>query len=79
MVVIICKEVLETAGPVSATLQQTKNTLLTTHIAVPWVFFDGCMSCALTNEQVHTLHTETPENKPRKIGTKISDIYMYVT
>lgn len=66
LVVIICKEMLETAGPVSATLQQTKHTLLTAHVAVPRVFFDGRMGRSLTNEEVNTLHTETPEHRPRR-------------
>lgn len=57
---IICKEVLEAAGPVSATLQQAKRTLLSAHVAVPWVLFDGCVGRSLTNKEVDTLHTKTP-------------------
>lgn len=64
---IICKEVLETAGPVSATHQKTKHTLLTTHETVPRILFDGCMGCALTNEKVYTLHTETAEHRLRRL------------
>lgn len=77
LVVVICKEALETAGPVSATLQQTERTLLTAHIAVPRVFFDGRMSCSLTDEQVHTLDAETPENEPRLRDWSQCDEYMW--
>ena len=63
LVVIICEEVLETAGPVGAAPQQTEPTLLTTHVAVPRVLFDGCVRRSLTNEEVDTLNTETPEHR----------------
>lgn len=64
LIMIISKEMLETAGPVSATLEQAKHTLLTAHVAVPRVLFDGCDGRSVTNEEVNTLHTETPEHRP---------------
>lgn len=57
---IVCKEVLEAAGPVDATGQKTKDALLAAHVAVPRVLFDGRMRGPLTDEEVHTFHTETP-------------------
>lgn len=67
LVMIICKEVLETAGPVGATPQETEHTLLAAHVAVPRVLFDGSMCRSLTNEEVDTLHTETPEHRQRRL------------
>lgn len=58
--VIICKEVLEAAGPVDATGQQPKHALLAAHVAVPRVLFDGRMCRPWTDEKVDTFHTETP-------------------
>lgn len=71
MIVIICKEVLETAGPIATTLQQTEHTLLTAHVAVPWVFFDGSVSGSLTNKKVHALHTEAPAPRTRTFTSKM--------
>lgn len=63
LVVVICKEELETTGPVGTTLQQTKHSFLTAHVAVPRVLFDGSVSRPLTNQEVHALHTETPAHR----------------
>lgn len=68
LVMIICKEVLEAAGPVGATPQETEHTLLAAHVAVPRVLFDGCMCRSLTNEEVDTLHTETPETQAEEVN-----------
>lgn len=57
---IVCKEVLEAAGPVSATGQKTKHAVLAAHVAVPRVLFDGRMCRALTDEEVHAFHTKAP-------------------
>lgn len=60
---VICEEMLQTAGPVGATPQQPERALLAAHVAVPWVLFDGCMCRSLTNKEVNALHTETPEHR----------------
>lgn len=60
---IICKEVLEAAGPVDATGQQTKHALLAAHVAVPRVLFDGRMCRPWTDEKVDAFHAETPAGK----------------
>lgn len=57
---IVCKEVLEAAGPVDATGQETKHALLAAHVAVPRVLFDGRMCCPLTDQEVDTFHAKTP-------------------
>lgn len=62
---IVCKEVLEPVGPVTATAQEAERILLTAHEAVPRVLFDGRVGRSLTHEEVDTLHTETPADKPR--------------
>lgn len=57
---IVGEEVLEAAGPVGATGQETKHALLAAHVAVPRVLFDGRVGRPLTHEEVDTLHAKTP-------------------
>lgn len=75
LVVVICEEVLETAGPVCATPQQTERVLLAAHVAVPWVLFDGCMCRSLTNKEINALHTETPEHRCRRFISTSDGIF----
>lgn len=57
---IVCKEVLQAAGPVNATGQKTKHTLLAAHVAVPRVLLDCRVCCPLADEEVDTFHTKAP-------------------
>lgn len=57
---IVGKEVLEAAGPVRATDQETKHALLAAHVAVPRVLFDGGVCSPLTDEEVDTFHAKAP-------------------
>lgn len=57
---IVCKEVLEAAGPVSASGQKTEHAVLAAHVAVPRVLFDGRVGRPWTHEEVDTFHAKTP-------------------
>lgn len=65
LVVVICEEVLQAAGPVSTALEEPVDVLWAAHEAVPGVFFDGGVSGPLTHEEIYALHTETPEHTRR--------------
>lgn len=64
---IVCEEVLQTTGPVAAAAQQTEHAFLAAHVAVPRVLFDGGVRRPLTDEQVDTLHTETPAHRKHRL------------
>ena len=66
LLVVICKEVLQAAGPVRAALQQAEHALLTAHVAVPRVLLDGGVGGSLTHQEVHALHTEAPGHGGRR-------------
>lgn len=68
LVVIVCEEVLQAAGPVAAAAQQTEHAFLAAHVAVPRVLFDGGVRRPLADEQVHTLHAETPAHRKRRVN-----------
>lgn len=68
LVMIVCEEVLQTAGPVAAAAQQTEHAFLAAHVAVPRVLFDGGVRRPLTDEQVDTLHAETPAHRKRRVN-----------
>lgn len=74
LVVIICEEELQAAGPVAAPHQQPEHALLRAHVAVPRVLFDGCVSRALTHQEVHALHAETPEGHRRSLMRASADL-----
>lgn len=73
LIVVLCEEVLQAAGPVAAPAQQAERPLLAAHVAVPRVLLDGGMRRPLAHQQVHALHAEAPERvrgqgrKPRLI------------
>lgn len=76
---IVCKEVLQAAGPVNATGQKTKHTLLVAHVAVPRVLLDGRVCCPLADEEVDTFHTKTPtqeQDTPPQDGLGNSHIFL---
>lgn len=60
LIVVLCKEVLQAAGPIAASAQQAIRPLLAAHVAVPRILLDGCMRCPLANQQVHAFHAEAP-------------------
>lgn len=60
LIVVLGEEVLQAAGPVAAPAQQAKRPLLATHVAVPWVLFDGGVCRPLAHQQIHTLNAEAP-------------------
>lgn len=60
LIVVLCEEMLQAAGPVAAPAQQAKRPLLAAHVAVPRVLLDGGMRCPLAYQQVHALHAEAP-------------------
>lgn len=60
LIVVLCEEVLQAAGPVAAPAQQAERPLLAAHVAVPRVLLDGGVRRPLAHQQVHALHAEAP-------------------
>lgn len=63
LVMVVGEEHLEPRRPVVPPPQQPVGALVPAHVAVPGVFFDGCLRGPWPHQEIHTFHAKAPGRK----------------